>query len=109
MTAFLHDGGYEEMAEDARLQKIKTAIRRRAHHILETCETLHMMANGSMDAPPEEGDPLYLWLLERVTNWRPSLPAMRQYDDLVWALAVRALDEYRGSRGAEAAELPRVI
>lgn len=66
--------------------------------VLETCEALHMMANGSMDIADEQ-DALRLeaWLQRKVSNWsdakRGDYCAM--YDGAVKLLAIAALAEWR--------------
>lgn len=64
--------------------------------MLDACEALHMLANGSLDGVTlADSDALAEWIRHRLNAWRPSTST---YDGIVKALAEVALAEYLTSR-----------
>ena len=62
--------------------------------VLDVCEQLHMIANGSLMTSPEHAGELFYWLNTKLHNWS-SGPKNSAFDDIVKALAEEALDEYQ--------------
>lgn len=65
--------------------------------VLGACEDLHGFAQGHLQAMPGEVMETARVLEERLASWRPPTRDSEPYDDIVRALAHRALVEYKES------------
>lgn len=66
--------------------------------VLETCEALHMMANGTMEMLEDDAVYLEKWLQRKLDAWTetPRTDSYRAvYDSTVKLLAIAALAEWR--------------
>lgn len=76
---------------------MKTWTEDLAFSVLGACQELHGVAMGSLQAEAHETAETARVLEERLAGWRPATDLSGPYDDIVRALATRALREYKES------------
>ena len=70
---------------------------RYARSVIEVCETLHTVTNGTHEGPSgEELDRMAQWLADRIVNWVPSKSTNLHVCAFERALYLMATAAYRG-------------